>query len=247
MIKKKSINIQIYENSEELSSAAAQKFVELANKYIRQYNKFMVALSGGSTPKIMFRKLIEQFSSAIEWDKICFFWSDERYVPIDHADSNAGMAMHYLFKPLNIKSENIHFVQTELDSPTEAATLYENTIREKVYLSLDIPRFDLILLGLGDDGHTASLFPGTDALREKQKMVSENWIPKLKKWRITFTFSLLNSAKNIIFLISGENKSAVIDEIVNNIKDYPATHVKPVNGEVTWMLDSAAGKLLPKI
>ena len=240
----KSINIHIHENKEKLGFAAAEKFSELANTYIRQDNRFTVALSGGSTPKILFENLVEHFRESVAWEKVIFFLSDERFVSLDHIDSNAGMAVNYLFNPLNINSQNVHFVRTKSNSPQQAAALYEKTVRDKLTTTADIPMFDLILLGLGDDGHTASLFPGTGALLEQQKLVTANWIPKFNKWRITFTFSLLNSAKNIIFMISGKNKAAVIEKIINRSKDYPAAKVRPVNGELIWMLDRAAGKLL---
>ncbi|MBN2411646.1 6-phosphogluconolactonase [candidate division KSB1 bacterium] len=240
----KSINIRIHENKEKLGVAAAEKFIELADTYIRQNNRFTVALSGGSTPKILFKNLVERFRDAVDWNKIILFWSDERYVPPDHIDSNAGMAVHYLINPLNMNSQNIHIVPTESNTPQQAAAKYEKTIRKVFNSTVDIPQFDLVLLGLGDDGHTASLFPGTDALRKKQKLVAANWVPEINKWRITFTFSLLNSAKNIIFLISGENKAAVTEKIVSRTKDYPAAKVQPVNGELIWMLDRAAGRLL---
>jgi len=240
----KSTNIRIHENREKLGFAAAEKFIELANNYIRQNNRFTVALSGGSTPQILFEILSEHFRESVDWGKILFFWSDERFVPPEHIDSNAGMARQYLITPLKINSKNVHIVPTESNKPQQAAELYEKTIRDTFACPADMPKFDLILLGLGDDGHTASLFPGTGALREQQKLVTANWVPKFNTWRVTFTFSLLNSAKNIIFIISGENKATVIEEIMNRSKDYPAAKIRPVKGELLWMLDRKAGKLL---
>jgi len=240
----KSTNIRVHENREKLGYAAAEKFIELANTYIRQNNRFTVALSGGSTPKILFEILAEHFQESVDWGKILFFWSDERFVPPDHIDSNAGMALKYLINPLKINRKNVHLVPTETNPPQQSAALYEKTIRDTFASPADTPKFDLILLGLGDDGHTASLFPATNALQEKQKLVAANWVPKFNTWRITFTFSLLNSAKNIIFMISGENKAIVIEEIMNRSKDHPAAKVRPVKGELLWMLDREAGKLL---
>jgi len=244
MEKQKFTDCHIYNDVTELSRAAAEQFVILANDSIQRNGRFTVALSGGSTPKVFYNTLVQHFNTAIDWSKILFFWSDERYVPTEHPDSNAGMARQHLLQPLHIPENNIYPAPTMHTDPEQAAIEYETTIRRALPGS-GIPRFDLILLGLGDDGHTASLFPATTALREQQRLVAANLVTKMSKWRITFTFPLLNSAKNIIFLVAGENKAPIIHDILVNKKDYPATQISPVNGQLFWYMDKpAAGMIL---
>ncbi|HPG38701.1 MAG TPA: 6-phosphogluconolactonase [bacterium] len=244
MEKQKFTNCHIYNDVNELSCAVAEQFVKLGNDSIQRHGRFTVALSGGSTPKILYNALVQHYNAAIDWSKVWFFWSDERYVQEDHPDSNAGMARQHLLQPLHIPEKNIYPAPTIHTDPVQAATEYENTIHRELPGS-GIPRFELILLGLGDDGHTASLFPETAALHEQQRLVAANLVTKMSKWRITFTFPLLNSAKNIIFLVAGENKARVIHDILVNKKNYPATQICPFNGQLLWYLDkSAAGMIL---
>jgi 6-phosphogluconolactonase len=236
-------NCRFYDDVAQLGYAAAEQFIALADEAIRSNNCFNVALSGGSTPKILFQELVNHLATAIDWRLVHFFWSDERFVAPEQPDSNAGMAIAHLLQPLHIPQQNIHLVPTYLAEPAQAAAAYEATIRRKLPESA-IPGFDLILLGLGDDGHTASLFPKTTALDARQELVAANWVTKFNKWRITFTFPLLNSAKNIIFLVAGESKASVIYDIFINNKDCPAARINPVNGQILWLLDKAAGRLI---
>ncbi len=240
----KSIKTKVYNDKDELGYEAARLFAELATRYIIQYETFNVALSGGSTPKLLFHNLIKYYKNTLDWNKINFFWSDERYVPLDDPESNAGMAFTELFDPLEQEDLNIYPVDTSLSPSEEAAEAYERLILSIHPPLQPVPRFDLILLGMGDDGHTASLFPETEALHENSKLISANWVPKFEKWRITFTFPLINSAKNVIFLVSGANKAEIVRDIFNNSKDYPAAQVSPVEGVLTWLLDKEAGKYL---
>ena len=241
----KSIDIEVYADKEKLGYESARIFAELATKYIIHYDAFFVALSGGSTPQRMYQNLVRHFKNSLEWEKIHFFWSDERYVPVDHPDSNAGMAYTYLFNELNTLPPHIHPVDTHFDSPRDAADAYQALInQEQPPLLQPIPRFDLVLLGMGDDGHTASLFPDTDALYENEQLVAANWVPKFDKWRITFTLPLINSAKNIIFLLSGARKADIIKQIYDDDADYPAGRVSPVEGRLLWLLDQDAGQSL---
>lgn len=235
-------NIKILNTKEELAKFSAEYIVNLANDYISKNNRFTIALSGGSTPKILYKALVENYKDAVDWSKIDFFWSDERYVPINHDDSNMKLAIDNLFKPLGIHSDNCHFIETSLENPAEAAEKYEKDIQS--YFGK--PEFDLILLGLGDDGHTASLFPGTKALDEQNKLVVSNWVEKFNTWRITFTYPLLNVAKNVLFLAGGEGKSTVIKEILEQGKPYPAALVKPDSGDLLWFLDKQAANQLEK-
>lgn len=236
-------NCHIHENMTLLGSAAAEQFVALAKEFIQRNGRFTVALSGGSTPQLLFDSLVQHFIGAADWNRVHFYWSDERYVPPEHPDSNAGMALKHLLQPLQIPDHNIHLVPTTFANPAQAAADYEATIRRELPKAA-IPGFDLILLGLGDDGHTASLFPDTAALNARQELVAANWVTKFAKWRITFTFPLLNSAKNIIFLVAGENKAAIIHEILIEKKDYPAARICPINGQLLWFMDKAAAKLI---
>lgn len=229
-------NIKILDTKKELANYAAEYIVKLANEFISQNSRFSLALSGGSTPKILYQALVENYKDAIDWKKVDFFWSDERYVPIEHEDSNMKLAIDYLINPLGISTDNCKFIATFCKNPAEAAEKYERDVQSY----FQKPEFDLILLGLGDDGHTASLFPGTKALEEKEKLVVSNWVDKFQTWRITFTYPLLNTAKNILFLAAGESKSTVIREIMQENKLYPAALVKPKNGHLDWVLDKQA-------
>ncbi len=176
-----------------------------------------------------------------------FFWSDERYVPFDHPDSNGGMAFSHLLNPMDIGPEHYFPVPTSYPSAAQGAMEYEETIRRYFSSPSHVPSFDLIYLGMGDDGHTASLFPGTKALMENRRLVTANYVDKFQNWRITFTFSLLNQAKNVIFLVGGSDKAGVVKEIhVDNSLKYPAALVKPAAGELLWLLDAEAGKQLPR-
>ncbi len=240
----KSIKTEIYNDKDELGYESARLFAELATRYIIQFETFNVALSGGSTPRLLFQNLLKYYKNSLDWNKINFFWSDERVVPIDDSESNAGMAFTELFDPLEQEELNIYPVDTSLSPSEEAAEAYERLILSIHPPLQPVPRFDLILLGLGDDGHTASLFPETEALHENSKLIAANWVPKFEKWRITFTFPLINSAKNVIFLVSGANKAEIVRDIFNNSKEYPAAQVSPVDGVLTWLLDKDAGKYL---
>lgn len=236
---------KILQNRESLGIYAADLFVELSEKFIRQNGRFSVALSGGSTPRLFYQKLIELHADDAHWNYIDFFWSDERYVPFDHPDSNGGLAYSQLLSPLEVTPEHYFPVPTSYKNPPQAAMEYEDTIRSYFGAPTGVPSFDVILLGLGDDGHTASLFPGSKALVETRRLVVANWVEKFAAWRITFTYHLLNNAKNVIFLVSGADKSAVVREIFQNgAATYPAAFVKPSQGRLLWLLDADAGKLL---
>ena len=230
-----------YTDRNEMSRKAAEYFVDAAKTILAKQPRFTVALSGGSTPKAMYQTLVQDFRDAVEWEKIVFFWSDERDVPLDHPDSNAGMALENLLKSVNISESRIFPVPTESGPPEKAAALYEQRILNLWCDQPRIPQFDLIFLGLGDDGHTASLFPGTDAVLEQNRLVAANWVASKGTWRYTFTFPLLNSAHNVVFLAGGANKAPVVADILNNPQStFPAAYVKPVNGTLFWFLDADA-------
>jgi 6-phosphogluconolactonase len=225
---------------EHLVSDAARRFVELVMQTPVESSRFRVALSGGHTPKQFYQALVRDYAKAVDWTRVDFFWSDERFVPSNHVDSNFRLAHENLLKPLGLAETQIFRVATEGQSAHQAAGAYESTITSVLGA---VPRFDLILLGLGDDGHTASLFPGSTALIVTNKWVVANWVQKLQSWRITFTYPLLNHSKNIIFLAGGDKKACVLAEIFAGAA-YPAALVKPIHGQIDWFVDDAAARLL---
>jgi 6-phosphogluconolactonase len=237
--------IKTLRNKDSLGIFAADLFAELSEKYISENGRFSVALSGGSTPKLLYQKLVDLYSEDVHWNYIDFFWSDERYVPFDHPDSNGGLAFTHLLSPLGIESNQYFPAPTTEQTAHQAALQYDQTLRRYFNAPASIPSFDLIFLGMGDDGHTASLFPETQALQETKKLAVANWIEKFQSWRITFTYPLLNKAKNVVFLVGGGDKATVVKEILKNGSTaYPSAHVKPQDGQLLWLLDADAAKEL---
>jgi len=238
-------DIRILNAPQELFQAAAAEFIALASTAIRDHRKFTVALSGGSTPKSLYSVLAR---SALPWDKIFFFWSDERHVPPDHPDSNYRMAKEALLSKVPVPPENIFRVRAEEKDANVVAQDYEEAL--KLFFRLkpgEFPRFDLILLGLGPDGHTASLFPNTAALNETKRLVVANWVEKFKANRITFTYPVLNNAACVIFLVSGADKADMVRTVLEDGRaDLPSQRVHPVNGRLLWLLDKGAASKLSK-
>jgi 6-phosphogluconolactonase len=225
--------IQIFPNAQDLAGAAAKLFVAR--------NPRTVALSGGSTPKLLFELLAdpnEPFRDQIPWSNIHFFWSDERHVPPDHPDSNYRMAKEAMLAHVPVPQHNIHRVPSENPNATEAATEYEQTLIEITQQSL--PQLDLIMLGLGTDGHTASIFPGSEVLHETKRLVAAAWVEKFQTYRITMTLPLLNNGACVVFLVSGSEKAQIVKEVLEDPEKYPAHAVKPTRGELLWMLDKDA-------
>ena len=225
--------IQIFPSSRDLARAAAEYFVARKPR--------TVALSGGSTPKVLFELLAdpnEPFRDQIAWPSIHFFWSDERHVAPDHPDSNYRMANEAMLSHVPVTNENVHRVPSENPSASGAAHAYERTLIETTHQSL--PELDLILLGVGTDGHTASIFPDSDVLHESKRLVAAPWVEKLQTYRITMTLPLLNNATSILFLVSGSEKAQIVKEVLQGPEKYPAQAIKPTNGELLWMLDNDA-------
>ncbi len=219
-----------------LAREATDRFVALSRSAIATQGRFAVALSGGSTPRLLYERLVTE---PIEWQRVHVFWGDERCVPPDHPDSNYGMARRTLLSRVEIPVQNIHRLKGELDPP-EAARQYEVELR--AFFGTQ-PRFDLILLGLGNDAHTASLFPQTPALHEQQRWVVAQHVDKLQADRLTLTPPLLNQAANIIFLIAGSEKAAALQSVWHapyNPDQFPAQIVMPTTGRVIWLVDQAA-------
>ncbi len=241
----------ICKDIEALGKETAKQFARLAEQYVTQKGRFTVALSGGSTPQVLYKYLsLPPIRSEIPWGGIHIFWGDERMVPPDHPDSNFRMANEILLKKVPIPDENIFAMPMKETDPDRAAEMYEAAIHDCFDPDEDeIPVFDLILLGIGEDGHTASLFPQTAALNEEDAWVAKNYVPKLDKTRLTLTFPLINQAKNIFFLASGEKKAPVIQGLLSSTQPamhYPAAKVKPVSGKLSYFIDEAAASGLPK-
>jgi 6-phosphogluconolactonase len=203
--------VEIFGSPQELFRAAAEKFCSLGSGAIKGHGKFTVALSGGSTPRGLHQELTTHFASGLDWSKVFFFWGDERHVPPDNSDSNYRMANETLLSKLPIPPGNIFRVPSELPDARQAAAKYEQTLQQFFRPEPDsFPKFDFILLGMGPDGHTASLFPGTAALQEKDHHVVGNWVEKLNTFRITFTYTVLNSAAGVMFLENGYEKAEMV-------------------------------------
>jgi 6-phosphogluconolactonase len=236
--------IRVLKTSQELFSAAAAEFAAQASALVRARGRFTVALSGGSTPRSLYALLATK--PEIPWDKICFFWGDERHVPPDHPDSNYRMANEAMLSKVPVRPENIFRIRGEEKDAEAAARQYEQTLCDFFHLLPgSFPRFDLILLGLGPDGHTASLFPGTAALQESRRLVVADRVEKFKTFRITFTFPVLNAAACVLFLASGKDKTATLREVLENpCANLPSQGVRPSNGKLIWMVDEAAASAL---
>ena len=238
--------IRIVNTQADLFQAAAQEFVAQANQAIAARGKFTVALSGGSTPKGLFTLLASGSISNIPWDKIFFFWSDERHVPPDDPESNFRMANEAMLSRAPVPAANIFRVHAEQKDAAAAALEYEQTISKFFGLQPgEFPRFDLVFLGIGPDGHTASLFPGSSGLEEKSRLVIANWVEKFKTDRITFTYPVLNHSACVIFLVSGPDKAPIVHQVLENpASGLPCQRVRPLDGRLIWLLDrAAAGEL----
>jgi 6-phosphogluconolactonase len=223
------------------ASAAAEYFLAQSVEAVRQRGVFTVALSGGSTPRSLYKLLADpgsSFRARVPWASIHFFWSDERHVSPDHPDSNYRMAHEAMLSRVPVLETNVHRVQSENPSAADAAKKYEETLVKVTKDSL--PRLDLILLGLGTDGHTASIFPGSDVLHETKRLVAAPWVEKLKTYRITMTLPLLNNAMSVLFLVSGTEKAEIVKEVLRGPNRYPAQAVKPTKGQLLWLLDREA-------
>jgi 6-phosphogluconolactonase len=254
-----SIEIIVKRNLEELSKAAAEFFVETAHASIDKNGRFTVALSGGSTPKSLYKFLASE--KRVDWPRVHFFFGDERNVPHDSPDSNFCMAKETLFDVLSIPDANVFTWDTEIAEPAVIADDYREKIQAFFSDSKKLewnpvvtapgsdlyPRFDLILLGMGPDAHTASLFPYTSALDETEQTTVANYVDKLDSWRLTLTYPIINNASNIAFLVSGGEKSETLKNVLRgecDFRRFPAQGVKPTNGRLIWFVDTAAASQL---
>jgi len=243
--------MQVLSNLQELTRRAAEEFVLQAAEAVRGKGYFTVALSGGSTPKGLYSLLAdgnEEFRARVAWDKIHFFWGDERHVPPDHPESNYRMAYEALLSKVPVPPDNVHRIKAENPNAADAARDYEEILREFFKLGQgQKPRFDLVLLGMGPEGHTASLFPGSGVIHEENRLVAAPWVEKFKTYRITLTPPVLNNAICVMFLAGGEEKAETLKSVLQGEYQpdrFPAQVIHPVNGRLVWLVDREAARFL---
>ena len=242
--------LRILDSTDALCEAAAEEFLSAAADAVRERGSFSVALAGGSTPKSLYAMLATdpQLRAQLPWDKLYFFFSDERHVPPDHPDSNFHMVQEAMLSKVTLAPQQVARIRSEYPDAQQAAREYEQTLRDFFCLAAgQLPRFDLVLLGMGQDGHTASLFPGTSALGEGKRLVVSNWVEKLGTDRITMTVPVLNNAAGVLFLVQGEEKASALKAVLDgprNPGQLPAQLIQPANGQLLWLVDKAAARLL---
>jgi 6-phosphogluconolactonase len=241
--------ILIFPTPDELAEQAARLIVDTARQALSQRGHFTLALSGGSTPEKTYTRLARpDLAGQIDWNRTELFFGDERFVPRDDSRSNYHLARRTLLDHIPIPAGNIHPVPTELPDPAAAAAAYAATLASRFPTSAGPPEFDLILLGLGDDGHTASLFPGQPSLavRDRWVIACPPGVLPPPVDRVTFTFPVLNAARHVAFLVAGANKVGVVRDVLAGAPPevHPAAGVRPMQGQLTWMLDSAAGQFV---
>src|SRR5947209_10282528 len=241
------MQIAIYPDTHSLSHEAAQSIVRLANEAIVTRGRFSIALSGGSTPKVLYGLLAtEPYLGQINWSSIEIFWSDERCVPPDDAESNYAMANEVLLSKIPIQPRQVHPMPADKANHDTASQEYTLEM-QRVFGTDGIPAFDLIQLGMGPEGHTASLFPHQQSLHEQERLVMPVSVPKPPPLRLTITPPLLNAARHVLFLVTGSEKADAVQAVLEGpyqSEEYPAQIVRPATGEVTWMLDTAAARKL---
>ena len=244
--------VELLANGMEIARRAADDVVRIAREAAAARGVFTIALSGGSTPKVLYALLAEHPSlrNALPWDKMKVFFGDERHVGPGHADSNFQMASDAMLCKAPLRPEQIHRIKGEYPDTAQAAAEYEVTIQREFGLKGgELPRFDLVLLGMGSEGHTLSLFPGTKALHETQRIVTRNWVGKLYTERVTLTAPAANNAANIIFMIAGADKACALKAVLegpHEPEQLPAQMIQPSNGTLSWLVDQAAGSMLSK-
>jgi len=240
-------DVLVLADPDSVAEAAAEMFAATAESAVHERGRFTVALAGGRTPQRLYRRLAKrEFSERIPWDAGWYAFGDERCVPPDHPDSNYRAAYDSLLSNVPIPPERILRMRGELDQPSRAAFFYEQNLRE-LFPDDPWPRFDLVLLGMGADGHTASLFPGTDALAERERWVTANWAPALDAWRLTLTLPALCAARQVLFLITGQDKAKVVAQAfcgAPHDAPHPAELVVPTDGAREILLDAEAAALL---
>jgi 6-phosphogluconolactonase len=248
---KTQVTYKVFDSPGALSSAAAEHFASQAEAAAASRGIARIAISGGHTPKEAFELLAnpaQPFYARMPWERLQIYWVDERCVPPDHADSNYRMTREALLSKVPLTESQIFRMQGELD-PEEAASRYESLIRSQFRLEgSEIPSFDVVALGMGDDGHTASLFPHTGAIHETSRIVVANRVPQKDTWRITLTWPVINQARDVFFLIAGSDKAAVLKKVLTGPRDvetFPSQLIRPASGRLSMLLDTAAAAELP--
>ena len=241
--------VRLLANANAIAQAAAAEFLDAALEAVRQKGSFSVTLAGGSTPKDLYGLLSsDPLQVKVPWSKIQFFFGDERHVPPNDPESNFRMATEAMLAKSPIDPKQVHRIKSEKPNASEAAQEYEQELRESFNLKPDeLPRFDLVLLGMGPEGHTASLFPGTKALKEQRRLVVSNWVGKLYTDRITLTPPVLNDAARIIFMAHGAEKAPALKAVLEGPyepEQLPAQMIKPPKGRVVWLVDPSAASML---
>lgn len=238
-------DIQICEDALDVAASAAALFSKLSLTRIKESGSFSVALSGGTTPELLFKLLAaEPFNKSIQWQKIHIFWGDERCVPPDHRDSNYGLAFRALISKIKIPPENIHRMAGE-DEPQAAAVAYEKELRRYCAAS-GKSGLDLVFLGLGNDGHTLSIFPGSSLLTQGDRLVKADYAESVHAWRLSLTLSAVNNATDAVFLVTGQTKAGILKEVLEGGEEalkYPAALIRPKH-RLIWLVDRAAASLL---
>lgn len=244
--------IKIVADSKELCQTAAEVILGRVAAALREKEFISIALSGGSTPRNLYALLAgsKSYADKIPWSKIHFFWGDERHVPPDHPESNYRMARETMLSRVPVPDVNIHRVRSEAPDAGKAAADYEQELRAFFKLeSGQLPCLDCVLLGMGPDGHTASLFAGTAALRETRRLVVASYVEKFRSHRITMTASVFNHAEMIIFMVGGKEKAEVLQAVLEGKPQpdlYPAQLIRPANGKLLWLVERSAATLLSK-
>ena len=249
----KNQKIQIVADAEAMSKAAAETLVQHIGKTLQTRDVYSIALSGGSTPRRLYALLADDpdLRRQIPWQQIHFFWGDERHVPPEHPDSNYRMADTALLSKVPIPATNIHRIRAEDPDAAKAAADYEQEIRR--FFKIDsgqVPRFNCVLLGMGSDGHTASLFPGTAALAETKRLVVSNWVKKFQSYRMTLSLPVINNAAYILFLVAGREKAETLKAVLEGDSktiQFPAHCIQPTQGKLTWLLDRPAASRLKSV
>jgi 6-phosphogluconolactonase len=238
------MKLNIFKNIDQLNEQLAQLIIAVANKAIAEKGRFDFVLTGGSSPKKLYELLSTTYKAKINWEKVFFFFGDERTVLPFEKDYNGLMAKESFFDNLEIEPSQIFYVDTNL-APKDAASAYKKALDEH-FKNEDI-FFDLILLGMGDDAHTASIFPHTSLVTDEEPTVASVWVEKLNTYRVSLTAPLINQAKNIVFITFGANKAEALAKVLGSEKDpsnYPSQLIAPISGNLEWFVDDAAAGLL---
>jgi len=239
-------SVHVLPGLEAMSWLAAHAFTDLSKKLVEENGAFSAAISGGATPRRLYELLgSEQYSGEIPWEKVHIFWTDERCVPPGSPDSNYGSARGLMLSRVPIPDGNVHRIKGE-EKPEEAALMYEDEIR-RFFGRSAMPVFDLVILGVGEDGHTASLFPGSDALGEMERLAVPVYAERLKSRRVTLTLPAINNADRVLFMVAGEAKAEAVHRVIDGVygdPHYPASLVHPVHGKLFWFIDEPAASKL---